>query len=74
MLTPPDPTQLNPFAQNRINPWGKREDLDGLLKIAAEFSRMGEKEMYEIIRFWTMSIGDFLDEYFENPRWKGSNT
>jgi phytoene dehydrogenase-like protein len=27
--------------------------------------------MYEIIRFWTMSIGDFLDEYFEHPRWKG---
>ncbi len=71
MTTPPDPTQLNPFAQNRINPWGKREDLDGLLKIAAEFGRMGEKEMYEIIRFWTMSIGDFLDEYFEHPRWKG---
>ncbi len=71
LQTPPDPTQLNPFAQNRINPWGKREDLDGLLKIAAEFGRMGEKEMYEIIRFWTMSIGDFLDEYFEHPRWKG---
>src|ERR1043166_61311 len=71
MMTPPDPTRINPFAQNRINPWGKREDLDGLLKIAAEFSRMGEKEMYEIIRFWTMSIGDFLDEYFENQRWKG---
>ncbi|MES1153252.1 MAG: NAD(P)/FAD-dependent oxidoreductase [Dongia sp.] len=71
LQTPPDPTQLNPFAQNRINPWGRREDLDGLLKIAAEFGRMGEKEMYEIIRFWTMSIGDFLDEYFEHPRWKG---
>src|SRR5215475_2849567 len=71
MLTPPDPTQLNPFAQNRINPWGKREDLDGFLKIAAEFGRMGERQMYEIIRFWTMSIGDFLDEYFEHPRWKG---
>ena len=71
MVTPPDPTQINPFAQNRINPWGRREDLDGLLKIAAEFGRMGEKQMYEIIRFWTMSIGDFLDEYFEHPRWKG---
>ena len=68
MTTPPDPTVLNPFAQNRINPWGKREDLDGLLKIAAEFGRMGEKQMFEIIRFWTMSIGDFLDEYFEIGR------
>jgi len=71
MMTPPDPTQINPFVQNRINPWGKREDLDGLLRIAAEFGRMGEKRMYEIIRFWTMSIGDFLDEFFEHPRWKG---
>ena len=71
MVTPPDPTRLNPFAQNRINPWGRRGDLDGFLKIAAEFTRMGEKQMYEIIRFWTMSIGDFLDEYFEHARWKG---
>ena len=28
-------------------------------------------EMAETVRFWTMSIGDFLDEYFETPRWKG---
>jgi phytoene dehydrogenase-like protein len=71
MVTPPDPTRLNPFAQSRINPWGRRGDLDGFLKIASEVTRMGEKQMYEIIRFWTMSIGDFLDEYFENARWKG---
>jgi phytoene dehydrogenase-like protein len=71
MMTPPDPTALNPFAQNRINPWGRREDLDGCLRIAAELARMGEKQMYEIIRFWSMSIGDFLDEYFEHARWKG---
>jgi phytoene dehydrogenase-like protein len=71
LVTPPDPTVLNPFVQNRINPWGRRRDLDSLLKIAAEFSRMGELQMYQIIRFWTMSIADFLDEYFEHPRWKG---
>jgi phytoene dehydrogenase-like protein len=71
MLTPPDPTVLNPFVQNCINPWGRREDLDGFLKIGAEFARMGEKQTYEIVRFWTMSIGDFLDEYFEHRRWKG---
>ena len=70
-VTPPDPTRLNPFAQNRINPWGRHNDLEGLLKIGREFGRMGEKQMYEIIRFWAMSIGDFLDEYFENARWKG---
>jgi phytoene dehydrogenase-like protein len=71
LVTPPDPTALNPFVQNRVNPWGRRRDLDSLLKIAAEFSRMGERQTYEIIRFWTMSIADFLDEYFEHPRWKG---
>src|ERR1044071_10130412 len=27
--------------------------------------------MYESSVFGTMSIGDFLDEYFEHPRWKG---
>ncbi len=70
-VTPPDPTRLNPFAQNRINPWGRHNDLESLLKIGREFGRMGEKQMYEIIRFWGMSIGDFLDEYFENARWKG---
>src|SRR5690606_33721605 len=26
---------------------------------------LGEREMAETIRFWTMSIGEFLDEYFE---------
>ncbi len=71
LMTPPDPTRLNPFAQNRINPWGRRGDLDSVLRILREFGRLGEAEMYEILRFWTMSIGDFLDEYFEHPRWKG---
>src|SRR6185436_14100394 len=28
LMTPPDPTQINPFVQNRINPWGHREDLE----------------------------------------------
>ena len=32
LMTPPDPTQINPFVQNRINPWGHREDLEGLLQ------------------------------------------
>ena len=27
-VTPPDPTRLNPFAQNRINPWGQHDDLE----------------------------------------------
>jgi hypothetical protein len=71
MMTPPDPTALNPFQQNRINPWGRRADLDGFLRIGREFARMGERQMYEILRFWNMSVADFLDSYFENPLWKG---
>jgi len=71
LMTPPDPTQLNPFVQNRINPWGHREDLDGLLRIGREFGRLGERHMYDMIRFWSMSVADFLDQYFETPRWKG---
>ena len=61
LQTPPDPTRLNPFAQNRINPWGKREDLDGLLRIAAEFGRMGEKQMYEIIRRSAITLNFHID-------------
>ena len=71
LMTPPDPTQINPFVQNRINPWGHREDLEGLLKIGREFGRLGERNMYDMIRFWSMSVADFLDQYFETPRWKG---
>ena len=26
---------------------------------------MGEDRMYETIRFWTMSVAEYLDEYFE---------
>jgi len=71
MMTPPDPTIPDPFAQNRINPWGQKRDIEGLLRIGREFGRMGEAQMYDLSRFWTMSIADFLDEYFEHPRWKG---
>ena len=38
-VTPPDPTRLNPFAQNKINPWGRHNDLESLLRIGREFGR-----------------------------------
>ena len=53
MSTPPDPTSLRP------------RDLHGLLEFASAFTEMGEEGLLDTIRFWTMSIGDFLNDYFE---------
>jgi phytoene dehydrogenase-like protein len=53
LRTPPDPTSFRP------------RDLKELAFLGAKFFEMGEQHMYDTIRFWTMSIADFLDEYFE---------
>ncbi len=55
MRTPPDPTSFRP------------RDLSELMYIGKKFMGLTEMERYDMIRFWTMSISDFLDEYFENP-------
>jgi len=54
MRTPPDPTSLKP------------RDLKELSVLAKSFGSMGEEALADTMRFWTMSIGDFLDEYFES--------
>ena len=54
MRTPPDPTSFRP------------RDLMELLYLLKTFWDLGEDVLYDTIRFWTMSIGDFLDEYFES--------
>jgi phytoene dehydrogenase-like protein len=54
MTTPPDPTSMRP------------RDIKGLLELARSFTDMGEQGLLDTLRFWTMSIGDFLDEYFES--------
>lgn len=54
MRTPPDPTSFRP------------RDIKELLFLAKEFWAMGEEEIYEYIRFFTISAGEFLDDYFEN--------
>ncbi|MDE2221118.1 MAG: NAD(P)/FAD-dependent oxidoreductase, partial [Gammaproteobacteria bacterium] len=51
---PPDPASLRP------------RDLRELLYLGGHFTRLGEERMYDTLRFWTMSIADFLDEYFES--------
>ena len=59
-MTPPDLTSFKP------------KDIFGALEFAKYFAAkdelggLGEKEIYDTIRFYTMSISDYLDEYFES--------
>ena len=55
MRTAPDPTSLKP------------RDLGELLYLGKKFGGLTPAEMALTLRFWTMSISDFLDEYFETP-------
>ncbi|MDH3621522.1 MAG: NAD(P)/FAD-dependent oxidoreductase [Gammaproteobacteria bacterium] len=54
MRTPPEPTSLRP------------RDLMEFLYLARQFWSLGEKEIYEYVRFFTMSAAEFLEDYFEN--------
>jgi phytoene dehydrogenase-like protein len=53
MRTAPDPTSFRP------------RDIGELLYLGKKFAGLGAREMADTLRFWTMSISDFLDEYFE---------
>ena len=59
-MTPPDPTSFAP------------KDIMGMFEFAKYFAAkdelggLGEKEIYDTIRFWTMSVRDYLEEYFES--------
>lgn len=50
----PDPTSLKP------------RDIGELLFLIKQAHGLGKKELGETLRFWSMSIGDFLDEHFES--------
>ncbi|MBZ0128209.1 MAG: NAD(P)/FAD-dependent oxidoreductase [Rhodobacteraceae bacterium] len=50
----PDPTSLRP------------RDLQEMLYLGRKAHGLGAHELNETLRFWTMSIGDFLDEHFES--------
>ena len=54
MRTPPDPASIKP------------RDIRELLFYLRSFHNLGEKVLGDTLRFWTMSIADFLDEYFES--------
>jgi len=54
MRTPPDPTSFRP------------RDIKELLFFAQQLWNLGEKEIYEYVRFFTISAAEFLDDYFES--------
>ncbi len=54
LRTPPDPTSLRP------------RDIREMLYLGKEFRKLGEQAIYDTLRFYTMSIADFLGEYFES--------
>jgi phytoene dehydrogenase-like protein len=54
LRTPPDPTSFKP------------RDIRELIYLGREFTKFGEQFIYDTLRFYTMSIADFLGEYFES--------
>lgn len=54
LRTPPDPASFRP------------RDIMEFLYLAKQFWALGEQEIYEYIRFFTMSAAEFLEDYFEN--------
>ncbi len=53
LRTAPDPFSFKP------------RDIQELLFIAKKFGDLSPHDLAQTLRFWTMSIADFLDEYFE---------
>ncbi len=55
LRTAPDPAAARP------------RDMAELLFLLRRFNDLGAREMNETIRFWTASIGDYLDSFIESP-------
>ena len=60
MRTAPDPASF------------KFKDLSEMLYLLRKVNDLTASELADTVRFWTMSISDFLDEYFENDVIKAS--
>lgn len=54
LRTPPDPVRFHP------------KDIQELLYLGRRFHDLGAREMADMLRFWTLSVGEFLDEFFES--------
>ncbi len=55
LRTAPDPVAARP------------RDVSELLFLLKRFNDLGPREMNEAIRFWTISIADYLDSFIEHP-------
>ncbi len=53
MRTPPDPTSL------------KFRDLKEMSVLGKAFLELGEEGLIDTLKFWTKSVAEYLDEYFE---------
>jgi phytoene dehydrogenase-like protein len=60
LRTAPDPTSFKP------------RDISELLYLGRKFHGLSENEMLDMVRFWTMPISEYLDEYFESNVLKAS--
>jgi phytoene dehydrogenase-like protein len=60
LRTAPDPASFRP------------RDVMEMVYMAKEVLKLSEDVVYDMLRFYTMSISDYLDEYFENPLIKAS--
>ncbi len=54
LRTPPDPTSF------------KIRDLDELRFLAKSFMDLGAKDLHDFMRFFTLSVNDYLDQFFES--------
>jgi phytoene dehydrogenase-like protein len=50
----------------------KPGDLLSLLREGARASGLGRRDVHDLVRIFTMSVGDLLDDWFENEGLKGS--
>jgi phytoene dehydrogenase-like protein len=55
LRTPPDPASFRP------------RDLMEMAWLARKMGALSGAEAARMVRFWTMSVADFLDDYFEHP-------
>jgi phytoene dehydrogenase-like protein len=55
MRTPPDPARF------------RLRDLSELAWLGRRVAELSGGQVAEMVRFWTMSIADYLDQYFEHP-------
>lgn len=54
LRTPPDPTSFRP------------RDLKELVYLATKFYDLGRRDMHEFMRFFTLSVDDYLSQFFES--------